>query len=57
MTAYSLGFTRDGSQVVCGFPKCIRVFNTAVPGKQCQVISTHGNPSLCDYVFGSRGIS
>ena len=49
MTAYSLGFTRDGSQLVCGFPKCIRVFNTALPGKQCQVISTNGNSSSCDH--------
>lgn len=45
MTAYSLGFTRDGSQLVCGFPKSIRVFNTACPGKQSRVIFTNGNPS------------
>lgn len=57
MTAYSLGFTRDGSQLVCGFPKCIRVFNTALPGKQSQVISTKGNPFSCDHGFGSHGIS
>ena len=56
MTAYSLGFTRDGSQLVCGFPKCIRVFNTALPGKQCQVIATNGNPS-CDHGFGTCAIS
>ena len=45
MTAYSLGFTRNGSQLLCGFSKCIRIFSTATPGRRVsQVISTHGKP-------------
>ncbi|KAF2355258.1 WD40 repeat [Trinorchestia longiramus] len=33
--AYSLGFSDDGSRLVCGFNKIIRVFDTARPGRKC----------------------
>uniref|UniRef100_A0A6Q2XDV9 Telomerase Cajal body protein 1 n=1 Tax=Esox lucius TaxID=8010 RepID=A0A6Q2XDV9_ESOLU len=34
--AHSLCFSPDGSQLYCGFDKCVRVFYTDRPGRDCE---------------------
>jgi hypothetical protein len=39
--AYSLAFSFDGSKVLAGYSKCIRVFDVGRPGRDCSRIVTH----------------
>jgi hypothetical protein len=39
--AYSLAFSPDGSRVLAGYSKCIRVFDVGRPGRDCSRIVTH----------------
>ena len=32
---HSLAFSSDGEKLYCGFHKCVRVFDTARPGRNC----------------------
>ncbi|KAK7085571.1 Telomerase Cajal body protein 1, partial [Halocaridina rubra] len=38
VAAHSVSFNLDGSLLVCGFKKCLRVFNTCRPGREFDVI-------------------
>ncbi|CAI5525976.1 unnamed protein product [Closterium sp. Naga37s-1] len=38
--ALSLTFSSQGDKLVLGFPRCLRVFDTSIPGRDCQQHST-----------------
>ncbi|KAG7170653.1 telomerase Cajal body protein 1-like [Homarus americanus] len=40
VAAYCVGFNEDGSQLLCGFNKCIRVFDTNRPGRYFSKIES-----------------
>jgi WD-repeat protein, putative (fragment) len=40
--SYSLAFNPDGSKIYAGFSKCIRVFDTAIPGRSFETRPTYG---------------
>ncbi|XP_045624327.2 telomerase Cajal body protein 1 [Procambarus clarkii] len=46
VAAYSVGFSEDGSQLVCGFSKCLRVFHTSRPGRHFESIDAKGQPGI-----------
>lgn len=46
VTARSISFNLDGTKLLCGFKKTIRVFNTARPGRQFQSIDSKGQPGI-----------
>lgn len=39
--ATTLSFTPDGSKLVAGYNKTIRIFNVARPGRDCRKIATY----------------
>jgi hypothetical protein len=39
--AHSLAFSTDGSLLVGGYGKCLRVFHVSRPGRDCSRIQTH----------------
>lgn len=45
VAAYCTGFNLDGSQLVCGFRKCLRVFHINRPGRIFDQIDAKGD--LC----------
>lgn len=46
VTARSISFNLDGTKLLSGFKKTIRVFNTARPGRQFQSIDAKGQPGI-----------
>lgn len=42
VAAYSVGLNLDGSKIICGFNKCIRVFHTSRPGRYFDKIDAKG---------------
>ncbi|CAI5458934.1 unnamed protein product [Closterium sp. Yama58-4] len=38
--ALSLTFSAHGHKLILGFPRCLRVFDTSIPGRDCQQHST-----------------
>nr|XP_053652277.1 telomerase Cajal body protein 1-like [Cherax quadricarinatus]XP_053652278.1 telomerase Cajal body protein 1-like [Cherax quadricarinatus]XP_053652279.1 telomerase Cajal body protein 1-like [Cherax quadricarinatus] len=44
--AYSIGFNQEGSHLLCGFKKCIRVFHTSRPGRYFETIDSKGQPGI-----------
>lgn len=50
--ANSLMFTADGSKIVGGYDRCIRIFDTSRPGRECDERSLGSRKSK----FGQRGI-
>jgi WD40 repeat protein len=42
-TAHSICFSPDGSRIIAGYEKMIRIFRTAVPGTMCEEIPFYGN--------------
>jgi hypothetical protein len=39
--AHSLAFTPDGSKLLAGYGKCLRLFDVGRPGRDCSRIHTH----------------
>lgn len=39
--AYSLTFSPDGSRLLAGYGKCLRLFDVARPGRDCSKLMTH----------------
>ncbi|KAK3882195.1 hypothetical protein Pcinc_013414 [Petrolisthes cinctipes] len=50
VAAYSIGFNLDGSRLVCGFSKCLRVFHINRPGRICDKIDAKGQPGILSCV-------
>ncbi|RWS31061.1 hypothetical protein B4U80_05124, partial [Leptotrombidium deliense] len=50
VAAHSLCFSSDGSRLYSGFDKCIRVFDSSRPGRDCDVRYTYGDK------IGQKGI-
>jgi len=40
VAAQALTFNPDGSKIVCGYDKCIRIFDLDTPGRTCESFST-----------------
>jgi len=40
-SAFSVSFNCDGSELVCGFKDCVRVFDLDRPGRRCTAWPTH----------------
>lgn len=53
IAAYSIAFNPDATRLYCGFQKCIRVFDPAVPGREYDERITYGMLRAIIY-FGSR---
>jgi len=45
VAAHSVSFTPDGSQIICGYDKTIRIFDCSMPGKTCTTYSTYAKKS------------
>ena len=41
-SAYSLGFSPDGTRIYAGFKKSIKIFDTAIPGRMFEERLTYG---------------
>ncbi|XP_042887070.1 telomerase Cajal body protein 1-like [Penaeus japonicus] len=46
VAAKSVGFSLDGSLLLCGFRKTIRIFHTSRPGRMCEAIDAKGQPGI-----------
>jgi len=44
-TAFSLAFDSSGSKIVCGYDKCIRIFDLNTPGRTCSSHPTYTKKS------------
>lgn len=51
--AYSLAFSRDGTRILCGFERAVRVFDTSRPGRQLETRPTVATKRSAE---GQRGI-
>lgn len=40
VAANSVAFSSDGAKIVCGYDKCIRIFDLSIPGRTCSSHST-----------------
>ena len=50
VSPHSLAFSRCGDKIYCGFSKCVRVFSTSRPGRECSVKSIYGASILASLV-------
>lgn len=46
VAAKSVGFSLDGSMLLCGFKKTIRIFHTSRPGRTFETIDAKGQPGI-----------
>jgi len=54
--AISLAFTADGTELLTGFENCVRIFNTAQPGRTCDVLPTTPTRRSKDGQKGTAGM-
>ena len=57
--AFSVAFSADGSQLVAGGNKLLRLFDVGKPGRECYIIKTHSkkHPGQPGAGLPLRGIS
>lgn len=53
IAAYSIAFNPDATRLYCGFEKCIRVFDPAIPGRQYDERITYGMQYLNTAAYSS----
>jgi len=53
VAAYAVSFSADGSQLVAGYNRCLRIFDVSVPGKSLQTWATSASRKARD---GQRGL-
>ena len=53
VAAYAVSFSADGSQLVAGYNRCLRIFDLSVPGKSLQTWATSASRKARD---GQRGL-